>query len=303
MTDASRPILVTGASGFVGGHVVRALRDADLPVRALVRRPDRATTLRELGVDLAEGDMTDAPSLARAVDGAGAVVHLVAIIAGRPDAFRQVMEQGTRDLVTAAQQAGVGRWIQMSALGTSDATKDLVPYFHAKWEMEHTVAGSGIPSVTFRPSFVFGRDGGALPGFARMARYSPVTAVPGSGSQRIQPIWVDDVAAYFVKALDLDAATNRAFDLGGPDQVTWDELFARLRTAFRRRGTTVHIPLALMRPGAALLELTPRPPVTRDMLKMLEAGDNVAQNTAAVETFGLPLVPLDEQLRRVATAS
>jgi NADH dehydrogenase len=293
-------VLVTGATGFVGGHVVGALRAAGHPVRALVRRPMNATTLRDLGCELAEGDMTDAASLARATEGVDAVVHLVAIIAGKPADFVRIMEQGTRDLVAAAQQAGtVTRWVQMSALGTSDATKDLVPYFHAKWEIEKMVEASGIPYVIFRPSFVFAPDGGVLPGFARMAKLAPLMPVPGNGKQRIQPIWADDVAAFFVKALDLDAATNRTFEIGGPDKVTWDELYARLRRTARRRGATLHMPLALMRPGAALAERLPKPPVTRDMLKMLEAGDNATDSTDAVETFGFPLVPLDEQLRRV----
>jgi NADH dehydrogenase len=188
----------------------------------------------------------------------------------------------------------------MSALGTSEETRDLVPYFHAKWEMEKAVEATGIPFVIFRPSFVFGPDGGVLPGFVRMARYTPLMPVPGSGKQRIQPIWADDVAAYFAKALDLDAATNRRFDLGGPDQVTWDELYARLRRTFHRKGATVHVPMTLMRTQAALLERLPKPPFTRDMLRMLEAGDNVVGDSAAVETFAIPLLPLDEQLRKAA---
>ena len=247
--------------------------------------------------------MTDTASLARATEGVGAVVHLVAIIAGKPGDFERIMEQGTRNLVTAAQAAGAGRWIQMSALGTNDETRDVVPYFHAKWEMEKLVEASGIPYVIFRPSFVFGPDGGVLQGFVRLARYAPVMPVPGTGKQRIQPIWADDVAAYFVKALDLDAATNRRFDLGGPDQVTWDELYARLRHVYRRRGATLHVPLGLMRAQAALLERLPKPPLTRDMLRMLEAGDNTVEDGgAAVETFGIPLLPLDDQLRRAGSS-
>jgi uncharacterized protein YbjT (DUF2867 family) len=299
--SSARTVLVTGATGFVGGHVVRALRAEGRPVRCLVRDPARATELRDLGCELSAGDMTDAASLARAVAGADAVVHLVAIIAGRRPDFVRIMEQGTRDLVAAAASAGIGRFVLMSALGTSDETRDLVPYFHAKWEMEQTVEASAIPYVIFRPSFVFGHDGGVLPGFIRLARYAPLTPLPGNGRQRIQPIWADDVAAYFAKALDLDAAMNRRFELGGPDQLTWDELFERLRRTVHRRGRTVHVPLGLMRAQAALLEQLPRPPLTRDMLRMLEVGDNVATNTAAVETFGLPLVPLDEQLRLATT--
>jgi NADH dehydrogenase len=294
---SSDVVLVTGATGFVGGHVVRALRAEGRPTRCLVRAPAKATTLRELGCELAAGDVTDAPSLARAVDGCAAVIHLVAIIAGKRPDFVRIMEEGTRNLLDAAKGAGVERFVLMSALGTSDETRDLVPYFHAKWDEEQEVEASGIPYVIFRPSFVFGPDGGVLPGFVRLARYVPLTPLPGNGRQRIQPIWADDVAAYFVKALDLEAAANRLFELGGPDQVTWDELYTRLRRTIGRRGKTLHVPMPLMRLQAAALERLPRPPVTRDMLTMLEAGDNVASNADAVETFGIPLLPLDEQLR------
>ena len=86
----------------------------------------------------------------------------------------------------------------MSALGTTEETKDLVPYYGAKWQMEQDVKASGTRRTSiFRPSFVFAKDGGILPTFAKLARLAPVTPIIGSGTQRIQPIWVDDVGAYF----------------------------------------------------------------------------------------------------------
>src|SRR5438552_12209045 len=125
--------------------------------------------------------MTAAESLRRAVEGCEAIVHLVAIRQGREEEFRRVMEQGTRDLVAVATEAGVRRFVLMSALGTSEETKDLVPYYHAKWESEQIVAGSGLDYVIFRPSFIFGRNGGILVTFKRLARIAPVTPVIGSG--------------------------------------------------------------------------------------------------------------------------
>ena len=209
------------------------------------------------------------------------------------------MAQGTRDLLAAAKEAGVGRFVHMSALGTSEESKDLVPYYGAKWKMEQAVEGAGIPYVIFRPSFVFERDGGILPTFAKLARFAPVTPIIGSGKQRIQPIWAGDLAAYFDKAIDLDAATNRTFELGGPDVVTWNEFWERLKKARGIRRPSVHVPMGLMRMNALVTERLPgNIPLTRDLLKMLEHGDNVVTNDDAVETFQLPLVPLDEQLRR-----
>jgi uncharacterized protein YbjT (DUF2867 family) len=293
--------LVTGGTGFVGPRIVHALRERELPVRSLVRgSSDRsAATLASWGSELVPGDMGDAASLRRAVEGAEVVVHLVSIRQGSDEDFRRVMDRGTRDLVDAAKEAGVRRFVLMSALGTSEETKNLVPYYRSKWEMEQAVRGSGIEHVIFRPSFVFARDGGILPTFRRLARVAPVTPIIGSGRQRIQPIWVDDVAAYFAAGVDKPEAANRTFELGGPDAVTWNELWHRLKRALGQRRPSVHVPMQLMRLNALVTERLPgNIPLTRDLLTMLEHGDNVTTNDDAVQTFGLPLVTLDEQLRR-----
>jgi NADH dehydrogenase len=294
-------ILVTGATGFVGRHVVHALRAAQKDVRALVRDRRKGTRLQAWGATLAEGDMTDSASLRRAVEGCHTIVHLVAIRQGREDQFQRVMVQGTRDLLAPARDAGVRRLVHMSALGTSEATKDLVPYYRAKWDTEQLVAESGIASVIFRPSFIFGRDGGILPTFVKLARLTPVTPIIGSGRQRIQPIWIDDVAEYFSRAVDLERATGRTFELGGPDVVSWNEFWERLKRVRRIRRPSIHVPVRLMRLNALVTERLPgNIPLTNDLLTMLERGDNVATDTSAVDTFGIPLVPLDEQLRRAA---
>jgi NADH dehydrogenase len=202
-----------------------------------------------------------------------------------------------------AKDAGVKRFVLMSALGTSEETRDLVPYYHAKWEMEQAVQGSGLEHVIFRPSFVFGRNGGILPTFRKLAKLTPVTPIIGSGEQRIQPIWIDDVAAYFAAAVSsAEPVADRTFELGGPDIVSWNEFWEQLRTALGiRRRPSLHVPVRLMRVNALVTERLPgNIPLTRDLLKMLEHGDNVVSNDEAVQTFQLPLVPLEEQLRRTA---
>jgi NADH dehydrogenase len=289
-------ILVTGGTGFVGPSIVQALVDAGHTVRVLEREPGRSAGLPSQ--EAAQGDVTDPASLRRATESQDVVVHLVALLTGRRSEFERVMEQGTRDLVDTAKDAGVQRFVLMSALGVDENTKDLVPYYHAKWEMEQTVKGSGLEHVIFRPSFVFGPGGGALQQFSRIAKLSPVTPIVGPGTQRIQPIWIDDVAAYFTAGVERPEAANRTFELGGPDIVSWNEFWPLLKDALGTRRPSIHLPFGLMRAQASVLERLPKPPVTRDQLTMLAAGDNVVSNSAAVDTFGLPLVPLDEQLRR-----
>ena len=212
-------ILVAGGTGFVGTHVVHALRAAELPVRVLARKPEKHDQLRAWGCEVVQGDLTDPEGLRRAVDGCDTVVHLVAILLGSREAFERIMVQGTRDLVEAAKAAGVKRLVLMSALGTEEG-REVTPYYHAKWEEEQAVKYSGLEHVIFRPSFVFGSDGGILPQQIRIVRYSPVT--PILSRHRLQPIWAEDVAAFFTAAVSAGEAANRTFDLGGPDRLTWD---------------------------------------------------------------------------------
>jgi NADH dehydrogenase len=294
-------ILVTGGTGFVGGHVVHELRGRDLPVRCLVRDLRKGARLAAWGCELVEGDVTQRESLRAAASGADAVVHLVAIRQGRREQFQRIMVDGTRDLLAAAKDAGVGRFVHMSALGTTEESKDLVPYYGAKWETEQLVQGSGIPYVIFRPSFVFGADGGILPTFVKVAKLTPVTPIIGGGRQRIQPIWADDLAKYFADAVDREDVAGRLFELGGPDVISWNEFWERLKRVHGIRRPSLHIPVGLMKINALLTERLPGDiPLTRDLLKMLEHGDNVVSDQAAVGTFHLPLLPVDDQLRRAA---
>ena len=296
-------ILVTGASGFVGRHVVRALAARGDLVRALVRDAAGAAVLDDVDCELARGDVTDPASLGEAVSECDSIVHLVAIIAGRPAAFEHVIAEGTANVVAAAKEADVRRIVHMSALGVGPATKDTVPYYRAKWTAEESVRGSGLGHAILRPSFVFGPDGGALPQFLRIARLAPVTPIVGEGTQCLQPVWVDDLARGVLLALD--RSDTMEIELGGPDVVDWNELWERLKRALGTKRPTLHVPMWLMRPQALLLERLPSPPVTRDQLRMLELGDNVVSDGGSgMEQLGLrDLLPLAAQLSRAVARS
>jgi NADH dehydrogenase len=294
-------ILVTGGTGFVGTAILHELRTRGLDVRALVRSTRSAERVKAWDVEPAFGDVTDVASVLAAARGCTHVIQLVAIIRGRASEFERVMVGGTQNVIAAARTAGVQRIVLMSALPLSEHNRTLTPYFAAKWQMEQDVTASGLEHVIFRPSFVFGRTGGVLPTFMRQVRLSPVVTVIGSGRGRLQPVWLDDVAAHFAAALELPQAANRAFELGGPDVVTWDELYGRIARTLRKRRALLHVPAGVARGGARLTEWIPGSPLTADQVTMLEeAGDSVAHGSNTVDTFALPLVPLDEQLRRAA---
>jgi len=166
--------------------------------------------------------------------------------------------------------------------------------------MEQDLEASGLDYVIVRPSFVFGPDGGALPTFVRQVKVSPVVTVIGPGLQRSQPIWVEDVAAYFARAIDNPQAANRTFEIGGPDVVTWNELYERIARVLGKRRRLVHVPFGVARTGARLTQRLPGAPLSVDQVTMLHGGDSVVSSPDAVDTFQIPLLPLDEQIRRSA---
>jgi uncharacterized protein YbjT (DUF2867 family) len=292
-------ILVTGGTGFVGPKIVHALRAEDRPVRVLARRPEKQERLRAWGCEVAPGDMTDRESLRRAIDGCEAVVHLVALAPFTgAKAVERVMIQGTADLVAAAREAGVWRFVLMSALGTSEETQAVAPYFRGKWAMEEQVRTSGLEHTIFRPSFVFGRDGGLLPPLVRLVRWSPVT--PVVGTRLLQPIWVDDVASYFARSLAIGKKADGVWELGGPDRMSWDELHERIRRVLGKRRLAFHVPTGLLTAAATVGEVLPPFRAARGAVRMLEHGDNVTDIAPAVEAFGIQPITLDEQLRRGA---
>ena len=280
----------------MGSHIVHAVRALEHPVRVLARKPEKQERLRAWGVELVQGDVTDAESLRRATQDIDTVVHLVAIPPFSGDeAVERVMIRGTEDLVTAAKEAGVQRFVLMSALGTKKEAKDVAPYLRGKWAMEQAVKGSGIDHTIFRPSFIFGPDGGMLPGLLRLARYSPILPVPST--RRLQPIWVDDVAAFYAAALPGEGPKG-TFELGGPDQVSWSELFDRIRRLLGKRRPKVQIPLGLSKAGATAAQILPPLRGARGAVAMLEREDNVTDIGPAFEAFGIQPISLEEQIRR-----
>jgi uncharacterized protein YbjT (DUF2867 family) len=290
-------ILVAGGTGFVGTNVVHALRAAEQPVRVLARKPEKQDQLRAWGCEVVQGDLADADSLRRAVKGVATVVHLVAGPPWNPQ--ERMMVQGTRDLVDAAKGAGTKRLVLMSGLGTEEG-RDLTPYYHAKWEEEQAVKYSGLEHTIFRPSFIFGRDGGILPQQIRLVRYLPVT--PILGRHRLQPIWIDDVATFFTKAVTAEEAANRTFDLGGPDRLTWAELHALIRRTLGKRRLAFTMPPALLKAGATVGQLLPQLRSARAAVDQLDLGDNVCDPQPANEAFDVHPIGVEEQVRRAVAS-
>jgi len=260
MNQSPKTVALTGATGFVGRHVLIKLLDKGYRVRVLVRDAS-CLTVSDPHILPVHGDLFDPRALRRLVEDVQAVIHLVGIImeqSNRGQTFERVHHQGTVNLIEEAKKVKVGRWIQMSALGVrSDAQSG---YHLTKWKAEQAVRRSGMAHTIFRPSIIHGPDGEFMqmvksfwcdptPPFVpyfgtglsigdyfrlfKAGLSRPGKAADGNGQHiaptaragRLQPVWVDDVVECFVKALENDQTISEVYPMGGPDVLTWARLY------------------------------------------------------------------------------
>lgn len=286
-------VLVTGATGFVGGAVCDALKKQGVTEVVRLARNSRPSPG---GV---AGSVLNPESLRDAVRGCDAVIHLVGIISEcREQTFEAVHIGGTRNILKAAQDAGVTRYIHMSALGTRP---DAVSRYHrSKWEAEELVRGSGLQWTIFRPSLIYGRGNGFTSLLEKMSRWSPVIPVIGSGKSLLQPIAVEDVARCFAAAAPSSDTAGRNFDLCGLERLSFEQVLDLVLSAKKRRRLRIHIPVPVARLQARFLEfffpavLRKAPPLNRDQIIML-GEDNAGDPQPAMQAFGFR--PLDFRAR------
>ena len=287
-------VFLTGASGFVGSHMLRRLVGDRYEVRALVRNPGTLTGSGD--VEEAVGHI-NSPDLAPKIAGCDAVINLVGIIHQRGRAtFEAIHHQGTRNLVAAARQVGVRRFVQMSALGarSSDAT----PYHTTKFAAEEEVRRSGVPHVILRPSLIFGSGSAFVLQMVEVMRAVPlIRPIPGSGNYKFRPVHVDIVVECFVRSLTDEAATGQTIDLVGGEELTLDEIGEEIASCLGVRKKVLHIPMPIMTTVATIFEFLPiQPPVSRVQLRMLQEG-STADPTAMKRIFHIEPIGFRQGIR------
>ncbi|QLG49686.1 complex I NDUFA9 subunit family protein [Natrinema halophilum] len=271
-------VLVAGGTGCLGRSLCRVLADRGHEVTAASRSPDAselpdgvATTV----LDVTESDLT------AAVAGHDAVVNLVALpshVESRDRSHESVHYDGTRHLVSASEETGVERFVQLSGLGVDDGVQ--TAYFRAKRRAERVVRRSSLEWVIYRPSVVFG-DGCAFTPFVERMSPPLVTPLPGGGRMHLQPIWVEDLTPMIADGLETDRHAERCYEIGGPERLT----LAETVTTIRGGGIVVPIPLLLAGIVARVVDPLPQIPFGRDQYRALHLDNTTTDD--ALDAFGV----------------
>jgi NADH dehydrogenase len=288
-------ILLTGATGVVGGALLPLLLESGHEVRALVREPRRLGRHR-VNVQLALVDLADPHGLRHAVRGCDTVIHLAAAIRDQPPRrVEEINGLGTFRLLRAAERAGAERFLFFSALGATQFQR--TRFFRSKALAEAAVLGSGLSGTVFAPSIMY--DPGD-PWVILMRRLAllPVLPVSGSGNAIYQPIWALDVARCVLAWVNEEGERRERYELAGPQELSYNEIARVIADAAGRRRPLVHVPLPLVRSGLIWLRrlFGQSTFATWEEAELMEVPMTTPRGTADAEALGVDPAPMAKVL-------
>jgi NADH dehydrogenase len=255
-----------------------------------VRRPDLAGHLQPLGgvgqIHAVQANVRYPESVLAACEDADAVINLVGLLhEGGRQSFDAVHVFGARAAAQAAAESGASRLIHVSAIGAaSDAAAE---YARTKAAGEAEVRQAFGAATILRPSVIFGPEDRFFNLFASLARFSPVLPLIGGGETRFQPVFVGDVAAAVVAALDDPSSQSATFELGGPEIVSFRQVLEFILNAIERQRLLVPVPFGFVRLKALFLQMLPNPLLTVDQVRMLEVDNIVADGARTLSDLGI----------------
>jgi NADH dehydrogenase len=284
-------VLVTGGDGFVGRHLCTELDERGHDVISLSRNPD--PSVLPDGVGTATGDVTEYDSIEGAFESVDTVINLVALSPlFVPDGGNEMHERihlgGTENVVAAAEEHGVDRIVQMSALGADP--NGATHYIRAKGRAEAVVEDSALEWVTFRPSVVFG-EGGEFVSFTKrlkklFAPGVPLYPLPGGGKKtRFQPIWVGDLVPMLADAATEDDHVGEVYEIGGPEVLTLRTITEMVYDSEGKSMTIVPLPMGLAGVGLKTLSVLPGFPMGGDQYRSLNFDNTTRDND--IGAFGV----------------
>ncbi|WP_309088490.1 complex I NDUFA9 subunit family protein [Phenylobacterium sp.] len=295
-------VTVFGGSGFVGNQAVRQLARAGWRVRVAVRNPNLGYRMRLLGdvgqIDVVQANVRDEASVRRALEGATASVNLVAVLyeTGRQK-FQALHVDGARTVAQAAQDLGVTRVVQMSALGAAPDAPSA--YARTKAEGEAVVRQIRPDAVILRPSIVFGPEDRFFNKFAQMASFSPALPLIGGGETRFQPVFVGDVGKAIARVVTDSDAAGQTYELGGAAEFSFRQLMEMMLAETGQRRLLLPVPFAAAGPLGALGDLIAgivAPPITSDQVQSLRADNVVSGQYPGLPELGLTPTTLEAVL-------
>ena len=286
-------VVILGATGFVGSHLVPHLAAAGHRVIAVSRSGGHLRGWTD-AVEARAADVTTGAGMEEALAGADAVVHLVAIPReSKGRRFEQVNVGGTRRAVEAAERAGIRRFVHLSVMGVADDPK--LGYLWSKWRGEQAVRASSLDWVVLRPSLMFGVGDGFFNLVKTTLRYwSPgIVAIPGRGDARFQPLSVDDLAIAVERSLTDAERAGSEYELGGPDWVTYRQIVDEVMRVTRIRRLKLPMPIPLISALTAVTDrILPAFPVSHDQISSLQR-PNYTDLDAFEHAFGVKPRKLD----------
>ena len=276
-------VAVIGGTGFVGGYLVEALIEAGHRPSLLVRPGSEAKLQHADECRLVTGSLSDQNSINDTVAECDAVIYNVGILRENPQqgvTFENMQFQGVVSCVAAAREAGIKRFLLMSANGIQPP---VTPYQETKYRAEQFVKNSGLRYTIFRPSVIFGDPQGKMEIATQLDQEMIRVLVPAigfhnglrsaNGAIMLSPVFVQDVADAFVRSLDNPAALDQEYSLGGPRTISWTGMLECIAQAVGKKKLILPMPISLMKIAATLFDWIPVFPVTRDQLTMLAAGN------------------------------
>jgi len=283
-------VTVFGGSGFIGRNVVRALAKAGYRIRVAVRYPNLAHYLPPMGtvgqIQLMKCNVNDAAQVARAMQGADAVINLVGVLYSRgAQSFDALQAEAPGTIAMAAKAAGAARFVQMSSIG-ADAESES-GYARSKAEGERVVREEFPAATILRPSIVFGPEDGFFNKFAGMARMLPFLPLIGGGHTKFQPVFVGDVADAIVTCLSDPATQGKTYELGGPAVYSFKELMQFILRETHRSRPLLPVPFFLASLKAMFLQFMPTPLLTPDQVTLLKSDNVVSPGTLTLKDLGI----------------
>lgn len=294
-----KTVLVTGANGFIGRLLTKALLNEDVNIRCLVRKTPESS---DNNLETARGDLLEPLTLTAAMAGVDTAYYLVHAMAGGRAGFERRDRDAAGNFVRAAEKAGVRRVIYLGGLG--ETGDDLSEHLKSRLEVADILKSGAFSTTFLRAAIIIGAGGASFEMVKALVKRLPLMITPRWVMTRCQPIAVEDVISYLVGCLKDERTTGGTFDIGGPDVLTYKEMMERFGRILGRRLLILPVPVLTPRLSSYWVGfITPvAPSVSMPLIEGLK-NEVVCRENSIRDIIPLKLTPYEEAVRRSLAAA